>query len=201
VVIRVSPAHRGSGKTSLVTAGVISKLKSRMISANKNPVFLVVIPGTDPFADLLSSIHEAAGDPALPKTVQSLAQPLVDKSSEDANLQGLLYRSTWLLADALSEDKKNDQAEVEYQHALNIATELLRLTDGDLTSNRGVAFVEPKLGDTCLIRKDIDCALVHYRKALAINQWLLSGLAKDDPVKADVQRDLAANMVRMSTFF
>ena len=64
-VVVVGPM--GSGKTSLVTAGVIPKLKSRMFAENRNPVFLVVIPRTDPFADLLRSIHEAAVDPALPK--------------------------------------------------------------------------------------------------------------------------------------
>jgi hypothetical protein len=37
------------------------------------------------------------------KTAQNFAQPLVNKSPEDPALQRLLYRSTWLLADALSE--------------------------------------------------------------------------------------------------
>jgi tetratricopeptide (TPR) repeat protein len=135
------------------------------------------------------------------KTAQILAQSLVNKSPLDLNLQRLLYRSTWLLADALAEDKRTDQAEAAYQHALNIATELVRLTNGDLSSNRDVAFIEPKLGDMCLIRKDIDCALAHYRNALAINQRLLSGLAKDDEVKPDVQRDLAANRSRIGDVF
>lgn len=56
----------GSGKTSLIRAGVIPRLKSRMTIENKDPVFPVVIPGPDLFAALLRSIHEAAGDPALP---------------------------------------------------------------------------------------------------------------------------------------
>jgi tetratricopeptide (TPR) repeat protein len=56
----------GSGKTSLVAAGLIPRLKSRMISEDNIPVFPVVLPGPDPLAALLRGIHEVAADPALP---------------------------------------------------------------------------------------------------------------------------------------
>ena len=59
----------GSGKTSLVTAGIIPRLKSRMTDEDKNPVFPVVLPGPDPLAALLRGIHEAAANPALPGLV------------------------------------------------------------------------------------------------------------------------------------
>src|SRR5262249_42921211 len=109
--------------------------------------------------------------------------------------------STSLLADALSGENSNDQSEAEYQHALNIAKELVRLTNNDLTSNRDVALIEPKLGDMCLIRNDADGALAHYGNALAVNQRLLSGIAKNDAAKPEIQRDLAANMIRIGDVF
>jgi tetratricopeptide (TPR) repeat protein len=55
----------GSGKTSLVAAGLIPKLNSRMIGEDLNPVFLVMSPGIDPFGALIRSIHGAAA--VLPK--------------------------------------------------------------------------------------------------------------------------------------
>jgi tetratricopeptide (TPR) repeat protein len=132
---------------------------------------------------------------------KSLAQPLLSKKPDDPDLLRLLFRSTWLSADALSEGNKADQAQTEYQNALDIAKKLMRLTNGDVTSNRSVAFIEPKLGDICIVRKDADCALTHYRNALAINQNLLNVLAKDDPAKPEVQRDLAANRIRIGDVF
>jgi tetratricopeptide (TPR) repeat protein len=134
------------------------------------------------------------------QTAQNLAQPLVNISPNDVELQRLLYRSTWLLADALSQKGMTDRAVAEYQHALNVANETVRLTNGDLTSYRDVAFIEPKLGDMCL-SKDTDCALAHYRNAVAINQRLLSNLTKDDAAKPEVQRDVAANRIRIGDVF
>jgi tetratricopeptide (TPR) repeat protein len=128
---------------------------------------------------------------------QALAQSLVNKKPDDPELQRLLYRSTWLLADALAESNQVHSAELEYQHALDIAATLVHLTNGDLNSNRAIAFIEPKLGDICVIEKNTDCALDHYRKAFAINQKLLSGLAEDDAARPEVQRDLAANRIRI----
>jgi AAA ATPase domain len=55
-----------SGKTSIVAAGVIPRLKSRMTSEGKNQVFLFLLPGMDPSVALLRSIHDAAVDPTLP---------------------------------------------------------------------------------------------------------------------------------------
>jgi tetratricopeptide (TPR) repeat protein len=89
------------------------------------------------------------------------------------------------------------QAEAEYQAALNIANTLVRLTNGDLASNREAAFIEPKLGDMCLSRKNTDCAITHYSTALAINQRLLAALPEGDAAKPGVLRDLAANRIRI----
>jgi tetratricopeptide (TPR) repeat protein len=63
-VVVIGP--KGSGKTSLVMAGVIPRLKSRMIVENKNAVVIVVVPRGDPFGALVRSIHEAAADVGLP---------------------------------------------------------------------------------------------------------------------------------------
>ncbi|BAM90640.1 TPR repeat-containing protein [Bradyrhizobium oligotrophicum S58] len=57
----------GSGKTSIVMAGVIPRMKSQLAGEGKSPLVLVVVPRADPFAALLASIHEVAADPALPK--------------------------------------------------------------------------------------------------------------------------------------
>ena len=57
----------GSGKTSLVTAGVIPTLKLRMTGKDKNPVFAVLLPGTDPFDALLRQLYEAAAGSGLPE--------------------------------------------------------------------------------------------------------------------------------------
>jgi tetratricopeptide (TPR) repeat protein len=153
----------------------------------------------------LSDFADAAGDweqaEQTARTAQSFVQPLVNESPDTPDSQRVLFRSAWLLGNALSMEKRTDQAEAEYQHALNIATKLVRLTNGDLRSNRDVAFIENKLGDMCLIRRDTDCALAYYKNALAINQSLLSGLAKDDAVKPDVQRDLAANIIRIGDVY
>lgn len=163
---------------------------------------VMLIPLFNNLSDLAYDAEDWEKAEKTAQTAQSLAQPLVTKSPDDPDLQRLFYRSTWLLADALSEEKRTaDRAEQEYQHALNIATDLVRLTNGDLRSNREVAFIEPKLGDMCLERKDIQCALAHYRNALAINQRLLAGPAKDDAVKPDIQRDLAANKIRIGDVF
>src|SRR5262249_44734529 len=117
------------------------------------------------------------------------------RQPDNADVQQLLFRSTWHLADAISEQGRNDQAEKEYQRALNIATKLVHLTNGDLDSRRNVAFIEPKLGDMC---KNDDCAVAHYRKAYAINQSLLDGLGEGNAAKKpEIQRDLAANRIRI----
>jgi tetratricopeptide (TPR) repeat protein len=141
------------------------------------------------------------------QTAQNLTQPLVKISPNDVALHRLLYSSTWLLADALSQKGMTDRAVAEYQRALDVANETVRLTNGDFTSYRDVAFIEPKLGDMCL-SKDTDCALTHYGNALAINQRLLSKLTKDDAAKPEVQReeplvqrDVAANKIRIGDVF
>jgi hypothetical protein len=66
VVFVVGPL--GSGKTSLVLAGVVPRLKSRLlIDAQKEPICPIVIPGTDPFGALLKAIAQVATKP-LPGT-------------------------------------------------------------------------------------------------------------------------------------
>ncbi|WP_347339292.1 AAA family ATPase [Rhodopseudomonas rhenobacensis] len=51
----------GCGKTSLVFAGVIPRLRSRgVLETKKEPVFPVVIPGVDPLAALLKAIVQVA---------------------------------------------------------------------------------------------------------------------------------------------
>ncbi|WP_316176463.1 MULTISPECIES: tetratricopeptide repeat protein [unclassified Bradyrhizobium] len=57
----------GSGKTSIVMAGAIPRMKSQIAGEGKSPLVLVVVPRADPFAALLTSIYEAAANPALLK--------------------------------------------------------------------------------------------------------------------------------------
>lgn len=65
VVLVIGPM--GSGKTSLVTAGVIPTLKLRMTGKDENPLFIVLLPGTDPFDALLRHLHEATAGSGLPE--------------------------------------------------------------------------------------------------------------------------------------
>lgn len=62
VVFVVGPL--GSGKTSLVLAGVVPRLKSRIVmETQKEPICPIVIPGSDPFGALLKGIQQAATTP------------------------------------------------------------------------------------------------------------------------------------------
>jgi hypothetical protein len=66
VVFVVGPL--GSGKTSLVLAGVVPRLKSRIVmETQKEPICPIVLPGNDPFGALLKAIQQAATTP-LPGT-------------------------------------------------------------------------------------------------------------------------------------
>jgi tetratricopeptide (TPR) repeat protein len=88
VVLVIGPT--GSGKSSLVMAGVIPRLKSRMINEKKDPVFPVALPGADPFAALLKSIHEAAADPALPGLDSWISEQKKKLERSPAQLRRLL---------------------------------------------------------------------------------------------------------------
>ena len=56
----------GSGKTSVVMAGVLPRLRTRLAIDGKEPIVAVVIPGTDPLGALLRAIYEASGSAGLP---------------------------------------------------------------------------------------------------------------------------------------
>jgi tetratricopeptide (TPR) repeat protein len=88
VVFITGPA--GSGKTSIVAAGIVPRLKSRLLDEGRNAVVLVVRPGADPFAALLRSIHDRAADRSLPEleTWSSRQKPRLERAP--AQLRPLL---------------------------------------------------------------------------------------------------------------
>ncbi|WP_461350356.1 nSTAND1 domain-containing NTPase [Bradyrhizobium liaoningense] len=54
----------GSGKTSLVLAGVLPDLKAHLALEAKDPIVTVMIPGTDPLRALVRAVGQAARNPA-----------------------------------------------------------------------------------------------------------------------------------------
>jgi tetratricopeptide (TPR) repeat protein len=63
VVLVVGPM--GSGKTSLVFADVVPRLKSRSMVEDKGPAVIVACPETDPLAALLKGVYNAASGSGL----------------------------------------------------------------------------------------------------------------------------------------
>jgi tetratricopeptide (TPR) repeat protein len=120
---------------------------------------------------------------------QERAQLLVDAAPEDPDRLSLLYESTYRLGDALALGKRTNEAEAAYQRSLEIANKLAR--------PQKEAFVELKLGDICVIRKEYDCALSRSKKALMIYQSILTGEAKDDMPKPMVELWIANSQVRI----
>lgn len=80
----------GSGKTSLVTAGAIPRLNSRLLTENKDPLFVIVVPGRDPFAALLGSIHEAAATSTLPGLANFISEQTKKIERSPEHLRTLL---------------------------------------------------------------------------------------------------------------
>ena len=75
-VLVVGPT--GSGKTSLVFAGVVPALKLRLAEAGQNSVVLSVAPGIHPLASLLKSVLDAGGA----ETPQNAAAWLVEQKQK-----------------------------------------------------------------------------------------------------------------------
>jgi tetratricopeptide (TPR) repeat protein len=80
----------GSGKTSLVLAGVVPALKSRLAAAGQNPVVVTVAPGVHPLASLLKTVHDAAGPQAPPDAAAWLADERQKLQSSPETLAALL---------------------------------------------------------------------------------------------------------------
>jgi tetratricopeptide (TPR) repeat protein len=166
-----------------LNAGAISTTAAKALLESADKVFAAVEQRPElaaARADLLaqfSDVYLLTGDRpqalAHAEKAQDLSETLLKGNSDNDDWRRLLYKSAFRIAD-LVEGSDPERASEELLRALDIARQLAAKNPGSAQRQQNIAFIENKVGDVFLARKDKPQALDHYQAALAIGNQLLA---------------------------